>query len=250
MSKEISLLNKVAIVQARYGSTRLPAKILKEISGKPMLWHVVNRLSFSKLIDKTIVATTDLPNDNITEEFCIENKIDYYRGSAEDVLSRYYEAAKQFNADIVIRITSDCPLIDPFIVDKMLKSFLALTSECDYMSNVIERTFPRGLDTEIFTFNALEKARNEAATPFEKEHVTPFIYNHTEMFNTRNFFNSKDYSFHRWTVDTEEDLRLIEEIYKELYNPDKLFLFEDVIKLFGLKPELIKINQHIKQKLS
>lgn len=250
MSKEIVPLNKVAIVQARYGSTRLPGKILKEISGRPMLWHVVNRLSFSELIDKIIVATTDLPNDNITEEFCINNKIDYYRGNADDVLSRYYEAAKQFKADIVIRITSDCPLIDPLIIDKMLNSFLAVDSECDYMSNVIERTFPRGLDTEIFYYYALEKAMNEAMTIYDREHVTPFIYNHTDMFQTRNYSTSEDYSFHRWTVDTEEDRRLIEEIYKALYNPDKLFSFEDVIKLFEQKPELIKINQHIKQKSS
>lgn len=250
MSKEISQLNNVAIVQARYGSNRLPGKILKEISGKPMLWHVVNRLSFSKLINKIIIATTNIPNDNITEKFCIDNKIDFYRGSDDDVLSRYYEAAKRFNADIVIRITSDCPLIDPLIIDKMLVSFLTVSSNCDYMSNVIERTFPRGLDTEIFTFNALEKAINEAATPFEKEHVTPFIYNHTDLFKTRNYSNNKDYSFHRWTVDTEEDFRLIEVIYKELYSPDKLFLFEDVLKLFEQKPELIKINQHIKQKSS
>jgi spore coat polysaccharide biosynthesis protein SpsF len=249
LSKKISPLNKVAIVQARYGSTRLPGKILKDISGKPMLWHVVNRLSFSKLIDKTIIATTDLPNDNITEEFCIDNKIDYYRGSADDVLSRYCKAARQFNADIVIRITSDCPLIDPLIVDKMLGTFLTECSDCDYMSNVIERTFPRGLDTEIFTSNALEKAMNEAATPFEHEHVTPFIYNHTDMFKTRNYANKQDYSFHRWTVDTEEDLKLIDEIYKALYISDKLFLFEDVLKLFEQKPELININQHIKQKL-
>jgi spore coat polysaccharide biosynthesis protein SpsF len=250
LSKEISQLNNVAIVQARYGSNRLPGKILKEISGKPMLWHVVNRLSFSKLINKIIIATTNIPNDNITEKFCIDNKIDFYRGSDDDVLSRYYEAAKRFNADIVIRITSDCPLIDPLIIDKMLVSFLTVSSNCDYMSNVIERTFPRGLDTEIFTFNALEKAINEAATPFEKEHVTPFIYNHTDLFKTRNYSNNKDYSFHRWTVDTEEDFRLIEVIYKELYSPDKLFLFEDVLKLFEQKPELIKINQHIKQKSS
>lgn len=250
MSKIIVPLNKVGIVQARFGSTRLPGKIFKGISGKPMLWHVVNRLSFSKMIDKIIIATTDQSNDNITEEFCINNKIDYYRGSADDVLSRYYETAKQFKADIVIRITSDCPLIDPLIVDKMLNNFLSVDSKCDYMSNVIDRTFPRGLDTEIFYYSALEKAMNEAVTPLDREHVTPFIYNHTDIFKTRNYSTIKDYSFHRWTVDTEEDLSLIKEIYKELYNPDKLFLFEDVLKLFEQKPELIKINQHIQQRSS
>ena len=241
-------MNKFAIVQARHGSTRLPGKILKEISGKPMLWHVVNRLSFSKLIDKIVITTTTDSEDDKTEQFCKNYKIDYFRGSVDDVLSRYYETAKLFSADIIIRITSDCPMIDPEIIDQMLRLFLRGSDECDYISNVIDRTFPRGLDTEIFTFNALEKAMNDAATPYEREHVTPYIYNHKDKFKTKNFFNNKDYSFHRWTVDTEEDFRLIEELYKAVYNPEKIFLFEDVLKIFKQKPELIKINQHIRQK--
>lgn len=243
-------MNKVAIVQARYGSTRLPGKILKEISGMPMLWHVINRLSFSKLIDKIVIATTTDFADDKTEQFCKNYKIDYFRGSVGDVLSRYYETAKLFKADIVIRITSDCPIIDPAIIDKMLKHFLSESDECDYMSNVIKRTFPRGLDTEIFTFNALERAMNDAATLYEREHVTSYIYNHADKFKTKNFSNNKDYSFHRWTVDTEDDFTLIEKIYEALYQPGKLFLYDDILKLFAQNPELIKINQHIKQKLS
>lgn len=240
----------VAIVQARYGSTRLKGKIFKEISGRPMLWHVINRLSFSKLIDKIVIATTLDKEDDRTEEFCRANQILFYRGSVDDVLSRYYEAAKLFNASTIIRITSDCPLIDPVIIDKMLTEFTSKEDICDYMSNVVQRTFPRGLDTEIFSFNTLEKAFNEADTNSDREHVTPYIYSNPNMFKIKSFTGEIDYSFHRWTVDTEEDFKLIETVYNLLYKPDQLFLFEDVIKLFDSNPGLIKINQHIKQKLT
>lgn len=242
--------NITAIIQARVGSTRLPNKIFNTIKGKPILWHVINRVSFSKNIDKIVVATTDLKEDDITEQFCKENKIQFYRGSSDDVLSRYYEAAKKFNADLIIRITSDCPVIDPIILDKMLINFFELyeKEKIDYMSNTIVRTFPRGLDAEIFPFNVLEKTYNEAKQDYEREHVTPYIYQHPEIFEIKNFGNDRDYSFHRWTVDTIEDFQLIEEIYEALYKENDIFYFEDILRLFEQKPDLIKINQNIKQK--
>ncbi len=232
------------------GSTRLPGKIFKNISGKPLLQHVVDRLTFSRLIDQIIIATTTLPEDNAVEDFCIKNGIAFHRGSSNDVLSRYYDSAKKFGADIVIRITSDCPLIDPKIIDLMLKNFLYSnrSGRLDYFSNVTERTFPRGLDVEIFSFAALEKAYNGANKNFEREHVTPFIYQHPEKFVISNYTSKKDYSFHRWTVDTEKDLKLIDEIYTALYKPNSIFYFEDVLKLFDGRPELFLINQNIKQK--
>jgi len=242
--------SKAAIVQARYGSTRLRGKIFKNLAGKPMLWQVVNRLSYSKTLDKIVIATTTDTDDDLTEKFCVENNIKYYRGDVNDVLSRYYESAKIFNADIIIRITSDCPLIDPNILDDMLKVFVNSETEIDYMSNVIERSFPRGFDIEIFSFAALEKAYNEAKSDFEREHVTPYFYKNPGLFRLKNYKNNIDYSFHRWTVDTEEDFKLIEEIYNSLYIPEKLFLFEDILNLFEKNPYLIKINQHIKQKSS
>ncbi len=235
-----------AIVQARTGSTRLPGKIFKNVSGKPMLQHVAERLSFSKLTNQIIIATTTLPEDSTVEEFCIKNNYAYNRGSMDDVLSRYYDAAAKFSADIIVRITSDCPLIDPQIIDSMLQQYLS--SHVDYLSNIIKRTFPRGLDVEIFSFAALEKAYNEAKENFEREHVTPYIYQHPEKFATENFINETDYSSHRWTVDTEEDLKLIRIIYSELYKPNCVFYFEDVLKLFERRPELFSINQNIKQK--
>ncbi|MCL4549645.1 MAG: glycosyltransferase family protein [Bacteroidetes bacterium] len=239
-----------AIVQARTGSTRLPGKILKNISGKPMLRHVVERLSFSKMTDQIIIATTDLPEDNIVEEFCIKNNYAFHRGSMDDVLSRYYDTAAKFNADIIVRITSDCPLIDPELIDSMLSNFLSAnkSSRLDYLSNIIKRTFPRGLDAEIFSFAVLEKTYNEAKEVFEREHVTPYIYRHPEKFTIESFTNEKNYSSHRWTVDTEEDLKLINEIYSALYRPNSVFYFKDILQLFEKRPELFSINQNVRPK--
>jgi spore coat polysaccharide biosynthesis protein SpsF len=238
------------IIQARIGSTRLPNKIFKPLAGKPVVWHVLNRLSFTKQIDKIIIATTTLQEDDRVEEFCATNKISFYRGSSDDVLSRYYEAAKKFNTEIIIRITSDCPVIDPAILDKMIQEYIDSNKiqKLDYLSNSIVRTFPRGLDVEIFSFEALEKTFLEAKQNYEHEHVTPYIYQHPEIFNIKNYASGIDFSFHRWTVDTEEDYQLISKIYDELYRPGKIFLFEDILRLFERKPELLSINQNVKQK--
>ncbi|MEG8947856.1 glycosyltransferase family protein [Rosettibacter firmus] len=242
--------NITAIIQARVGSTRLPNKIFKEVCGKPILWHVVNRVSKSKIINNIIVATTNLKDDDVTENFCKENNILYHRGSSEDVLSRYYEAAQKFNGDLILRITSDCPLIDPKIIDKMLAEFLILyeKEKLDYMSNSIVRTFPRGLDTEIFPLSVLEKVHFEAKEKYEREHVTPYIYQHPEIFKIKNYANEIDYSYYRWTLDTAEDLELIKIIYESLYNKKEIFLFDDILKLFNERPELIEINRNVKQK--
>lgn len=234
------------IIQARVGSTRLPNKVLKDLCGRPVLWHVINRLKQSKKITKIIIATTTLPEDDAIQKFCEENKINYYRGSSENVLSRYYEAAKKYNAETVIRITSDCPVIDPVLLDEMIADYH--TGKADYMSNSLIRTFPRGLDAEIFSFQVLEKTFNEAVKQYELEHVTPYIYQHPELFILKNFANSTDYSFHRWTLDTEEDYTLIKEIYNNLYTEGKIFLWKDILKLFEKRPELLEINRHIEQK--
>jgi spore coat polysaccharide biosynthesis protein SpsF len=247
LNNKLEKQNKVAIIQARSGSTRLPRKIFKALAGKPMIWHVVDRLSHAKMLDKIIIATTTQSEDDQVVGFCSANNIFCYRGSLNDVLSRYYETAKNYNADIVIRITSDCPVLDPDIIDAMLIQFIQ-EDHIDYLSNTLERTFPRGLDTEIFTFAALEKTFNEAKLDYEHEHVTPYIYNNSELFTIKNYANETDLSSYRWTVDTPEDLRLIEEIYNSLYQKDKIFLFKDILQLIEKRPELAKINQEIKQK--
>lgn len=240
-----------AIVQARMGSTRLPGKIMKDLSGKPVLWHVVDRLKHSKKIDKVIIATTVLAEDDKVENFCEENNIPFFRGSVEDVLSRYYYTAQKFSCKNIIRITSDCPVIDPEIIDKMIDLFDNENSgevKIDYLSNSLERTFPRGLDAEIFTFDVLEKTFNSATEKYEKEHVTPYIYKHPALFKLKNYSNDKDYSNLRWTLDTPQDLQLIREIYNVLYKGNKIFLFKEILELVKKNPKLKEINNSIKQK--
>ena len=246
MINSLEIKRTVAIIQARIGSTRLPNKIMKPIFGKPILWHVWNRLSFAKNIDKIVIATTTLKEDDAIQSFCEDNGIGFSRGSSDDVLSRYYEAAKKFEANIVIRITSDCPVIDPLVADKIIDNYK--NDNVDYMSNGMIRTFPRGLDTEIFSFKVLEKAYNEAIKPYEREHVTPYIYQNPDKFSTKSFLNDEDLSHFRWTVDTPEDFKLIEEIYNALYPVKVIFLMEDILDLFKKNPDLTKINQHIEQK--
>ncbi len=242
--------NITAIIQARVGSTRLPNKIFKEICNKPILWHVINRVKNAKLINNIVVATTILKEDDLTEEFCNNNAIKCFRGSSEDVLSRYYEAAKKFNADLIVRITSDCPFIDPVIIDNMLVEFINHfeKEKIDYLSNTIVRTFPRGLDVEVFPFPILEKVHYEAKKDFEREHVTPYIYLNPDMFNMKNYKNDVDYSNYRWTVDTIEDYNLVKIVYNCLFKEDEIFLLEDILRLFKERPELNEINKDIKQK--
>jgi spore coat polysaccharide biosynthesis protein SpsF len=241
-------MNKVAIVQARMGSTRLPGKVMKEIADKPMLWHVVNRLNYSKLIDKVVVATTDNREDNLIEEFCIDNNVNFYRGSQEDVLDRYYQAAKIYKADIIVRITSDCPLIDPVIVDKVVENYLDHEEKVDYVSNILERTYPRGMDVEVFSLRVLEIAWQKAKEQYQREHVTPFIYENPDAFNLSCMKNERDLSHLRLTVDEEKDLELVRRIYKNLYKEDNVFHLQDIIKLLKSNPELKEINKIIEQK--
>lgn len=223
---------------------------MKLVAGKPILFHVYERLSCVKHAKKIIIATTTNNDDDVIESFCKENNVDCFRGSLANVLERFYEAAKFYHAEVVVRITSDCPLIDPVIIDDMLNVFLKAQtkSQIDFLSNTIHRTLPRGLDVEIFTFDALEKAYINAKLPFEQEHVTPYIYSHPDKFVVQNYSFPHDFSYHRWTVDTADDFKLISEIFNLLYPAKHIFLLNDILELFSLKPELIKINKHIKQK--
>ncbi len=246
MSSIESCKTTSVIIQARLASTRLPGKVLKELCGKPILWHLWNRLSYAINVDNIIVATTVLPEDDSIQYFCDEYKIPFYRGSSNDVLSRYYETAKKFNAETIVRITADCPVVDPAIIDKMIETYRV--NKADYLSNCITRTFPRGLDAEIFSFSVLERTHCQAALPYEREHVTPYIYHNPETFLLKDFLNTEDASNHRWTVDTEEDYELIKFIYNSLYHKKEIFLLDDILCLFRENPGLIKINQHIEQK--
>lgn len=241
-------MKKVAIIQARIGSTRLPGKVLKDITGKPILWHVVNRLGSNKLIDQLIVATTDDPEDDLIENVCKKNRLNFYRGSQGDVLDRYYQTAKIYHADLIIRITADCPLIDPAIVDKVIKHYLDNEEKVDYVSNTLQRTYPRGMDVEAFSFEILEIAWEKAKKQHQREHVTPYIYENSDLFSVSNVKNENDLSSLRLTVDEDKDLQLVREIYKRLYKKDSIFYLKSIIELFKKSPKLKSINKEVKQK--
>ncbi len=248
----ISVKEKVTVmIQARMGSTRLPGKVLIPLCGKTVLWHVVSRVRASVGVDEIIVVTTTTSKDNVLLPEIEKCGAKVSRGSEDDVLARYYDAARKSRADIIVRVTADCPLYDPKVLEEMLKKFFALKSEgkgADYLSNVQQRTFPRGLDTEIFSFDALEKAHMSAIKKHDREHVTPYIYNHPEKFSLSEYRNPVDLSNHRWTLDTQEDLQLIETIYKNLYNENKIFTTGEVLTFLEKNPDLVKINAHVEQK--
>lgn len=238
----------VAVIQARMASTRLPGKVMKDILGKPMLWHMLKRLKLSKRIDDIVIAIPDTTENDILEDFATNFGFLSYRGSEDDVLSRYYEAAVKAGAGMVVRLTSDCPLIDPMVTDRVISEYM--NSDVDYASNTISRTYPRGLDTEVFSLNALKKAHEAAKRDYEREHVTPYIYQHSDLFRVKSVeANGKlrrpDL---RLTVDTEKDLELVREIFKRLYREGETFYISEVIDLLDRYPELVGINIDVKQK--
>jgi spore coat polysaccharide biosynthesis protein SpsF len=238
-------MKNVIILQARMTSTRLPGKILMPLSGKPLLAYGIERLQRIKKPHHIVVATTTNWQDDAVETLCNTLNVCCYRGNEHDVLDRYYQAAKKYPADAIIRVTGDCPLIDAHIVDLMLDAFES--SNADYLSNTLTRTFPRGLDVEIFTATALQTAFKEATQPEEREHVTPYVYNHPECFRLVNYSQQNDYSQERWTVDTPEDFALIEKIIESLYPSVPNFTQEAVIALLDQQPEWRLLNAHIEQ---
>lgn len=236
----------VAIIQARMGSTRLPGKIMKEVMGKPLLEYQIERVKRAKTIDEIIIATTTKKADDQIAEFCEQLSIPCYRGSEEDVLARYYEAATKYKADIIVRITSDCPVIDPEVIDRVVDKYL--NGGYDYVSNTIERTFPRGMDIEVFSYKSLEKAHKNAKKQSEREHVTPYLYLNDNNFKLGKFLGVNDYSKYRLTVDTIEDFQVIKIIIQELSEKNKLFGMKDIIYFLSSNPEIVKINENIEQK--
>ncbi len=243
--------NKIGIIiQARMGSSRLPGKILKNLNGKPSLWHVYNRCKKSKHADLVIIATTKDKSDDQVEKFCKQYKIHYYRGSTNDVLSRYYDTAKKYKLDTIARVTGDCPLTDPGTIDRIFKA--RENQKCDYVSNVApgERTFPRGLDVEVFSFSALEKAHREATENIETEHVTPHFWQNKkgEYKIGKIVIAPKELNrSYRLTVDYPEDFALIDMIY-EKFNGYKLVPADKAIKFLDQHPEIASINADCEQK--
>lgn len=239
-----------AIIQARMGSTRLPGKVMMKLQGKTVLDHVISRVKQSKEIDTIVIATTTKSDDATIAEEANRLNVKCFRGLEEDVLSRYYYAAKENKADVIVRITSDCPLIDSKVIDEAVLKFKALyaANAVDYLSNSIERTYPRGLDIEIVPFNKLEEAFNNADKPYQREHVTPYFYENPDRFTLVNYLNDADYSYYRLTLDTPEDFELITKIYEELYHGQHDFYLKELLELFERQPELYNINKHVEQK--
>jgi spore coat polysaccharide biosynthesis protein SpsF len=234
-----------AIVQARMSSTRLPGKVLMDLGGYIALARVIRRLRRSSTLHEVVVATTTaFADDGIVQE-CARLDTPVFRGSERDVLDRYYQAARAHGADAIVRITSDCPLIDPAVVDQVVSAFL--NENADFACNVWPRTYPRGLDTEVFRFAALSKAWETCDQPHQREHVTPLFYEHADLFRTAYVLEPNDFSQHRWTLDTTEDLSLIREIYSNFDNEDD-FAWRDALALVERLPELSAINAHVVQK--
>lgn len=233
-------MNRVAIIQARLGSTRLPGKCLLKLMGHTVIEHIIARIQAAKNIDQTVLATTVNEEDRALVEVAQAKGVSVYRGSVNDVLDRFYQAAKLANADTICRITADDPFKDPMIIDEIINQFA--TGNYDYVSNTLSPTYPEGLDIEVFSFTTLAKAWKEAKKPSEREHVTPYIWNNPQLFKLHNVEYIENLSQLRWTLDHPRDWVFVQQVYEELYKPDKLFLMSDILKLLQDKPCLIDLN--------
>jgi spore coat polysaccharide biosynthesis protein SpsF len=234
-----------AVIQARMGSTRLPGKVLMDLGGKTVLARVVDRLRRATLINEILVATTDSIADDAIIQECRRINVASFRGSESDVLDRYYQSALMTAAEGIVRITSDCPLIDPQIADDTVRLFLDLRP--DYASNALDRTYPRGLDTEVMTRDALACAWREAHLSYQRAHVTPYLYENPSRFDILAVRGRINYSDHRWTLDTAQDLVFIRAIYDQLGNDDN-FSWHDVLAVLQREPELVELNRGVMQK--
>jgi len=238
-------MKTIAIVQARMGSTRLPGKVLRELSGETVLTRVIGRVQRMRRIDDLVIATSTQSVDDPIVAMARQNTVQVFRGSEENVLDRYYQAACAFKAEVVVRITSDCPLIDPEVSDDVIQQFF--TDQPDYASNTLERTYPRGLDTEVMTLAARQRAWDEASEPYQRVHVTPYLYQNPQLFKLLSITGAGDHSQHRWTLDTGEDLEFLKAVYARLIGKSD-FGWRDVLRLIEREPALVEINRTIAQK--
>lgn len=265
-----SFYNIVGIVQARMGASRLPGKVLLDIEGEPMLVRVVERTKRAKSLTEILVATSLEKADDPIEQLCATQGYVCYRGSQQDVLDRYYQAARAYSADVIVRITADCPVIDPLVIDQTVAAFwgygkklitesdglveigspteISSPPKWDFAANRLpppwKRTFPIGLDTEVSTYSALERAWQEATQAYQREHVMPYLYENENLFRILLVNHEPDYGHLRWTVDTARDLELIREVYSRFEGRDD-FSWLEVLELFKRDPELTEINREV-----
>lgn len=234
-----------AIIQARMGAKRLPGKVLKEVNGTPLLKFQVNRVKQSALLDKIVVATSVVPGDDAIADFCMCNKIDCFRGSENNVLGRYYECAKQYGADVIVRLTGDCPLVDPEVLDNTIR--LLQQERTDFAANTVPpqtSCFPDGSDVEVFTMRALQRAYQECKNPYDREHVTFYFWKYENGFKTAQLKYKKNYSQYRFTIDYPEDLEVFSFIVSELWKQKKFGHLEEIIEICEVNPKVCRLNAH------
>lgn len=235
-----------AIIQARCGSTRFPNKVFALIDGKPLLWHVVNRLKYATKIDDIIVATTVSEKDDKIEQWCKENHVHCFRGSEENVLNRYYSASEAFPSDYVVRITADDPFKEPKVIDAVITKLIE--EGYDHVTNNLPPSFPEGLDCEAFKKSALDRSEKEAETAFEREHVTQYIYHHPEIFKIGNVSNLENLSYLRWTVDKDVDFEMVKAVYTHRNPANKgILLMDEILDILKANPEIEKINSEVER---
>ena len=243
MNEQIKI---VTVIQSRMDSTRLPGKVMMPLAGKPLLYRMHERVAASKLSGEIIIAATKAETDIPIIQLCEENNINYFRGHSTDLLERHYQAAKIFNADVVVKIPSDCPLIDPNIIDKVIKYYIDNKHNFDFVSNLHPPSYPDGNDVEVMTMKALEDARQNAKLPLEREHTTPYFWDNPDKLRIGNvpWETGLDFSMtHRFTIDYKEDYDFIKVVYDELYSENKIFTLDDILNLLNDKPEIKKINE-------
>ena len=235
-----------AIIQARCGSTRFPNKVFALIDGKPLLWHVVNRLKYATKIDDIIVATTVSEKDDKIEQWCKENNVHCFRGSEENVLNRYYSASEAFPSDYVVRITADDPFKEPKVIDAVITKLME--EGYDHVTNNLPPSFPEGLDCEAFKKEALDRSEKEAETAFEREHVTQYIYHHPEIFKIGNVSNPENLSYLRWTIDKDVDFEMVKAVYAHRNPANKgILLMDEILDILKANPEIEKINSEVER---
>ncbi|MGA9294456.1 MAG: glycosyltransferase family protein [Ignavibacteriaceae bacterium] len=240
------MIKVTTVIQARMSSSRLPGKVLLPLAGKPLLVRMIERVKASEHCGRVVVATTYLNDDDPIVDLCKKNSISFYRGHPDDLLDRHLNVGKKYNSNAVVKIPSDCPLIDPAVIDKVIKHYLDNYTSLDYVSNLHPPTYPDGNDVEIFSLECLEKAWEEAGKELEREHTTPYFWENPDKFKIGNvtWEAGLDYSMsHRFTIDYEEDYNFIASIYNELYDENKTFSLYDILSLLDEKPELSKINE-------
>ena len=239
----------IALIQGRMGSTRLPGKVLADIEGKPLIWHIFNRLQKISLISEVVISTTNQSTDKPLIEFAKKENIAYFAGSEDDIIDRIYKTGEKFSCDILVKINADCPLIDIELIENGINLFLSSKNKPDLITNCVEETFPEGMQYSIFNFNVIKKIWLTLKESFWREYFYRFMIENKNNFSIINIKNEKDLSKLRWTVDYQEDLEFVKKIYSKLYSKNQFFGMNEILNLLDKNPEIRKINDKYSSKV-